>query len=255
MAHVGSESLETMVQRVVTAIDVYTPSVLSNTFSEENGPQVLALAALHRMGDLLEGELILSKNGRDSATRLLGRTLTELWLNLNELLLDPNAALGRLFAEDASVQSQVQHGLGVMWDRYEKYLDGSSDLRDPNFQRAAGQKSNVEALSIRVAQLRKERGFGGGGLAEYNYQMTFRRDSINDVHVTLYQLFRHIRTTPDGIEILRQPGREDNNGLRGPEAILNDAQLTSDAIGIYLLATGQKLRLKDLKDFLAWPPH
>jgi|GEM_PF-5946122 len=255
MAHVGSEPLEAIVLRVVSAIDIYTPAALSTSAAEENGSLVLALAAIHRMADLLRAELLLSMSGRNSATRSLGRTVIELWLNANELLLDPDSAMERLFAEDVKIQAQVQHGLGVMWDRYEKLLDGGIDLRDPNFERGEGQRSNVETLSSRVSQLRKDRGFGNGGLAEFNYQMTYRRDSIEDIHVTLYQLFRYIRPSQEGIEILRQPGDGDTYEFRGPESVRADAQLTSDVLGVYLITTNQSERIEELKAFLRWPSH
>jgi hypothetical protein len=255
MSHAGKQSLETIVRRVVTAVDDYTPASLSASTSEDHGPLVLALAATQRMADLLHAELTLSQDGRDSTTRPLGRTIVELWLNANELLLDPDAAIGRLFAEDAKTQSQVQHGFGVFWDRFEKHRDGGIDLRDPHFERGEGQPSNVETLSMRVSKLRKDRGFGNGGLAELNYQMTYRRDSIEDVHVTLDHLFRYIRPERDAVQILRRPDEDDIHGFRGPDAIREDAQLTSDILGVYLITTGQVERFEELKTFLMWPPH
>lgn len=255
MSHTGKQPLEAIVLRVITAVDVYTPASLSASTGEDHASLVLALAAIQRMADLLHAELVLSQDGRNSTTRPLGRTIIELWLNVNELLLDPDAAVERLFTEDAKTQSQVQHGFGVIWDRYEKHRDGGIDLRDPHFERGEGQPSNVETLSMRVSRLRKDRGFGNGGLAELNYQMTYRRDSIQDVHVTLDHLFRYIRPESGAVQILRHPDEDDIHGFRGPDAIREDALLTSDILGVYLITTGQGERFEELKSFLQWPPH
>jgi hypothetical protein len=212
--------------------------------------QVLALAALRRMTELLRSELVLSSQDLDSTTRPLGRIIVELWLNANELLLDPETATDRLVAEHRTSLAQLQHGFGVLWERYEKEREDGIDLRDPNFERAEGQRSNVETLSMRVAQLRQEHGLGSGGLAELNYQLNYRRDSIEDVHVTLDQLFRYIRPEGAIIQLLRHPDEDDTHDFRGPDAIRSDAVLVADILGLFLRISGQVDALDDLKAFL-----
>lgn len=246
-------SLRTLVTTVAAAVDAYTPPVLTIADHEVQVPQVFALAAIHRMTDFLQSELVLSLNDRNSTTRPLGRTIVELWLNTNELLLDPEAAMDRLEAEDITARGQLQHGFETIWNRYEKVRDEGIDLRDPNFERAEGQRSNIETLSMRVAQLRKDQGLGSGGLAELNYQMTYRRDSVEDLHVTMDHLFRYLNFDEGVVTFLRTPDIHDTNALRGPLAIREDAQLVVDALGLYLKVSGQDGIIEDLKVFLGSP--
>jgi hypothetical protein len=87
------------------------------------------------MADLLKGEMVLTDGNEFSGIRNLGRTNLELWLNANELLLDPEAAWDRVVKEDAKSQSQLQDDFAKIWDRYEAIRQDGIDLRDPAFER------------------------------------------------------------------------------------------------------------------------
>ena len=253
MANFQEFSLESIVLRVVAAVDAFTPTVLTEGALGNQTGQILALAALQRMADLLQSELELFRAGKISTTRSLARTITDLWLNGNQLLLDPEVAVERLLAEDTIVNNQLQHGANVLWQRYEKHREDGVDARNPEFERESGQRPNLENLSMTVAKLRKQRGLGDRGLAEYNYQWTYRRDSSQDVHATLEHLFRYVRPDNGVIQILRTPDPDDVSVFRGPEAIRQDAQLISDLLGIYLRVSGQDAAFDRLVVFLNSP--
>jgi hypothetical protein len=205
------------------------------------------------MADLLRAELELSSLGLDSSTRVLGRTIVELWLNANEFLLDPESAIARLELEHVTVHAQIQHGFAEIWERLERQREGGIDLRDPEFERGEGQRANVENLARRVATLREKRGLGGGAVAHIQYQMVYRRDSIEDVHVTMDHLFRYLLPEGGVLQLLRIPGPEDTNEFRGPHSVRQDAQLLADILGVYLEVSGQGDQLDDLKEFVGSP--
>jgi hypothetical protein len=94
--------------------------------------------------------------------------------------------------------------------------------------------------SARIVSLRTALGFESGALPDVLYQMTYRKDSIEDVHVTMDLLFRYIDYDGDAIRLLPQPSAEDTNEFRGPRAILQDARLVADALGLCTQAARQR---------------
>lgn len=119
--------MEAIVSEVLQAVDDYVPDVLA--FDDADAPLAFALSAIRRMADLVDAELTLALAERHSVTRTLGRPVIELWLYANDLLLDGEAALDRLFAEDAGHQSRLEHGRQMVWDHLESKRAGGIDPR------------------------------------------------------------------------------------------------------------------------------
>ena len=119
--------MEAIVSEVLQAVDDYVPDVLA--FDDADAPLAFALSAIRRMADLVDAELTLALAERHSVTRTLGRPVIELWLYANDLLLDGEAALDRLFAEDAGHQVRLEHGRQMVWDHLESKRAGGIDPR------------------------------------------------------------------------------------------------------------------------------
>lgn len=183
--------------------------------------------------------------------RNLGRTIIEMWLYANELLLDPDQGAERFFGEDALAQAREQDGLMKLWERYESKREGGKLLADPEFERGDVVRPSVEALAQRVVELRKAAGLGDGALADLQYQYAYRRDSAQDVHVTLDHLFRYMDFEEGFAMLLKRPGDEDNTAFRGPKSLLEDARMLADALGLYLSVTKQDEQLAKFRSLVA----
>ena len=241
--------MEAIVSEVLQAVDDYVPDVLA--FDDADAPLAFALSAIRRMADLVDAELTLALAERHSVTRTLGRPVIELWLYANDLLLDGEAALDRLFAEDAGHQSRLEHGRQMVWDHLESKRAGGIDPRDPNFVRKERSDPNIEVLSQRVRSLRESRGLGGG-IAEVRYQQQNRMDSNEDIHVSVDHLFRYMEPIAGSFRILSRPLNElDITPFRGIDSVLDDARLLVDALGVYLEIAGRHSELEELKRRIA----
>lgn len=184
-------------------------------------------------------------------TRPLGRPVIELWLYANDLLLDGEAALERLLAEDAGHQSRLEHGRKLIWERLESKRPGGIDPRDPNFLRREKSDPNIEVLSQRVNALRQSRGMGGG-VAEVRYQQQYRMDSTEDIHVSIDQLFRYMEPVEGKFRILRRPIEDvDVTPFRGLDSVLDDARILADVLGVYLEVVDRESDVEKLKQRIA----
>jgi hypothetical protein len=104
----GGDRYETVIRTVLAAVDDYLPTELP--FDENTKTTTFALAAIRRMADLIDAELRLAKENRHSVTRVLGRSVIELWLYANDFLLGGEEAIDRFFYEDADQQARLEHG-------------------------------------------------------------------------------------------------------------------------------------------------
>ena len=241
--------LERIVGAVLAAADDYLSGKVP--LDESTKALVFALAAIRRMADLIEAELSLAGRGRHSVTRVIGRSVIELWLYANDLLLDGDEALDRLFGEDAGHRSRLEHGRRMVWERLESRRPGGIDLQDPAFVRGERIDPNIEVLAQRVHSLREARGIGGS-IAEVRYQLQYRWDSAQDVHVTVDLLFKDMELDPDEARILRRPLDElDLTPFRGPDSVHDDARLLADILGVYLKMADRESDLERLKAQLA----
>lgn len=160
---------ENAIRSVLAAVDDYVPTELP--FDDSSTATPFALAAMRRMADLIDSQLCLGLEDRLSVSRVLGRSVIELWLYANEPLLNGEEALDRLFDEDADQQARLEHGRRKVWERLESRRENGVMLHDPNFVAHERVRPDVESLGIRVRALREERGIGGG-IAEARYQCT-----------------------------------------------------------------------------------
>ena len=240
---------EAIIRSVLAAVDDYLPTELP--FDETNAATILALAAIRRMADLVDAQLRLALQDRHSVTRVLGRSVIELWLSANELLLNDQDGLTRLFGEDADQQARLEHGRRMVWDRLESRREDGIKLHDPNFVAGKRMRPNIEALAIRVRALREERGVGGG-IAEVRYEVDYRYDSAHDVHVGVDLLFRYLVLDEDNpAHILKEPAAEDTGPLRGWESVYNDTRLLADVLGLYMDLADRHDELVELRSHLS----
>jgi hypothetical protein len=80
------------------------------------------------------------------------------------------------------------------------------------------------------------------------YEAIYRTESNSDVHISFELLARYLAEfTTSGATVLRQPGPDDINDLRGPLSLHHDCLMVADAIGLYLLATGREDDLERVK--------
>ena len=109
-------------------------------------------------------------------------------------------------------------------------------------------KTNIEALAVRVRQLREGRGLGGG-IAEVHYELTYRWDSAQDVHVGVDLLFRYlVLDQGDQAEVLKEPDTDqDINPFRGWDSLYEDTRLLADILGLYLELAEHHDELKELR--------
>lgn len=227
----GLGSLKRIVLGVLNAVGEYVPDEVE--WSQENPPIVFALASLRRMADLLDAELTLALLERHSVTRVLGRSILEHWLNANELLLDGDSAIDRLWLEEADHQHRLERGRELIWERVEEVRNRGLDLRNPEHQQRDRQSPNLADVALRVRELRKQRDFGGD-IDEVSYELNYRWDSVQDVHATIDVIFRYLELDTTVVKILRQPNPDDVTALRGPLSVRQDALLVADVLGIYL---------------------
>lgn len=236
------------VARVLAVVDTYLPS----TFEADADPSVLGtmlgVAAVRHAANLLGGEAELGAAGRWSVTRLLGRAVTESWLWANLLFLDGDAAVEQLIAEDVNHQHRLKLGHEAIWDRLESKRPGGVDLRTAT-QVPSGDWThpNIRDRAQRVRVVREEHGLGGG-IADVAYEMIYRYESTHDVHIGFDLLGRYLGDfSASRGTVVAQPGPEDIDAFRGPEALLQDARLVADAVGVYLKAYGRATELDAAK--------
>jgi hypothetical protein len=237
--------IEQLVNRVVAAVDGLMPRA-----APDSGAEYLALAAIRRLADLVASELALLMAGRWSTSRIIGRSSLEAWLWINYLLLEPELALDRIFAEDAGQQGKLEYGRGQVWERLESKRSDGIDLRMGIAKTPDARRANVEELAVLVADARAVRGLGGGK-AIVDYQLIYRRDSVEDVHFGFSVAGRYCtnRAVPSA-----QPDVDsDGSAFRGPRAVRESALLLSDALGIYLTVKDRTEDLERLKAKLGAP--
>jgi hypothetical protein len=241
-----ASQVEQLVNRVLTAVEGVMPSA-----PVDSGAEILALAAIRRLADLVASECALVVVGRLSTSRVIGRSSIEAWLWVNYLLLEPEAAVDRLLAEDAGQQWRLEHGRIHIWDQLESKRPGGIDLRMHIAKSDDARPPKVEQLAGLVANARATRGFGYGKPL-VDYQLTYRRDSIEDVHFGLAVAGRYF--ADNGLLPLPQPeaGR-DASAFRGPQAIRESAALLSDALGVYLTVKGRTDEFERLKTEMSTP--
>jgi hypothetical protein len=240
---------EVIIRTVLSAVDDCVPTELP--MDEISMAILFALAAIRRMADLIDVELRLALQDCHSVTRVLGRCVTELWLYGNELLLNGEDALERLFGEDADQQARLEHGRRMVWDRLESQRDGGIKMHDADFIAGERERANVEALAIRVRALREGRGLGGG-IAEVRYELDYRYDSAHDVHVGVDLLFRYLGLGEgDLARVFKEPCDEDSSPSRGWDSVYNDTRLLADILGVYLEVAERHEELAELRSRLA----
>lgn len=210
---------------LLAAMNQFIPSEI--LWDNDGVPQAFAFAAMHRCGDLLKGELELCRLGHHSITRVLGRALNEMWLRANHLLLCGFEAIEWLGLEDEWQQGLVERGHRILWDEVERFQSSQVDLSDPDFARRPFRAANLEALSNRVRDLRKEAGFDSE-VATVQYQMHYRWDSARDVHSGVGVIARYLKVDTPKVFVLSMPGLEDVTEMRGPSSVHWDAQLVAD---------------------------
>ena len=240
---------EAIIRSVLSAVDDCLPAELP--IDEISMATLFAMAVIRRMADLIDAELRLALQECHSVTRVLGRAVIELWLYGNELLLNGEDALERLFGEDADQQARLQHGRRMVWDRLESRRDGGIKLHDEDFIAGERERANVEALAIRVRALREGRGLGGG-IAEARYELDYRYDSAHDVHVGVDLLFRYLGLDEgDRARVFKVPSDEDSGPSRGWDSVYNDTRLLADILGVYLELAERHDELVELRSRLA----
>jgi hypothetical protein len=231
-----SAHLASIVRGVLALADENLP-----TTDISDGVAMLGIAAIRHGSNLLGGELELASANRWSLTRVLGRQITESWLWANALLLDSEAAFDRLMLADGKQQYLRNKGFTKIWDTLESRRPGGLDLRDPSSVPAKGEHVDLGALAEDVQRLREASGLQGG-VAVVSYELQYRLESREDVHVTFDLLGRYIDHSKSRGNVLAMPGVDDINDFRGPESLNLDAGLIADVIGVYLHATGQHER-------------
>jgi hypothetical protein len=244
-----SQSLRTIVGGVLDIVDAYLPVNFASDKTELG--HVFGVAAVRHAANLLAGERDLAIADHWPLTRLLGRALTEAWLWANVLLLGGDAAVPRLFGEDANHKYRLEKGRGRLWDRLESLRTDGVDLRGMTTVPSTGLRPDIAELARQARALREEHGLGGG-IAEVAYEMIYRWESVHDVHVGLALLIRYVGDfSPEGATVRRQPGQEDVDAFRGPDALRHDAMLVADAVGVYLVAAGSAENLEHAKAMLS----
>jgi hypothetical protein len=242
-----SDRQRTIIENLLRAVDDHLPVTVAEGGSAANP---LGVAAVRHAANLLSGELVLAEADLWSLTRLLGRAIVEAWLWANLLFLVGDDAVTRLLAEAADHDRRLEAGRRDIWERLESKRPGGIDLRNATLSSLPEPPtpSQIEDLARKVRAARDARGLGGG-LAEINYQLGYRWDTVNDVHVGLDVLARYRR---DRAEILRVPSPdEDITPFRGPESLHHDTKMVADALGIYLTVTDQTSALDEAKKSLA----
>ena len=241
-----SEQQQGVVKAVLEAADEWLPTSLS--FSEPAFGQGLGVAATRHAANLLGAELHLATGGYWSLTRVLGRSVTEAWLWANLLFLGGEPEVQSLADEHANRQHGLAKGAAVIWDELESAKADGIDLRKlVTVPEGTYRQPNISDLAHSVARLREEH-HCGRGVALVAYEAIYRTESNSDVHISFELLARYLAEfTTSGATVLRQPGPDDINDLRGPLSLHHDCLMVADAIGLYLLATGREDDLERVK--------
>ena len=123
----------------------------------------------------------------------------------------------RLLDEHANRQHGLAKGAAVVWHELESAKADGIDLRKlVTVPEGTYRQPNISDLVHSVARLREEHQVGRG-VALVAYELTYRTESNSDVHISFDLLARYLADfTASGATVLRRPGADDVNDLRGP---------------------------------------
>lgn len=211
-------------------------------------PEFFAAALVLRMASLLEGALLLCREGSWDVSRALGRALKEAWFYSQYLTLGGDDAVDTLFGEQASADRRLAQGIATTQELVGLAAAAVRHSRGEHEPRRA----NLKELAETVAGLREEHGIGGN-VARGTYEMWYRYESGRDVHPSVEMVFRYCE--PDGglLKLTERPmAQDDVEGQKSAwDGLYADAELLTDAIGVLFPRVGLEDDVEALKEALA----